>query len=311
MKNIKKNSLKLFCLVAILAIAQPAYAKKSKHKKNHKIHAWEVGDAKLHRRIDDIELSPRLASPPGADGAPGLPGTNGVDGATGPAGPMGLPGPAGAIGLPGIDGLDGLPGADAPDRTAELCALYTVLSDASLIGGLTVPSFCPASDEPGVSYTIGSTGPGGGTVFYITDDGLHGLEAAPADQSAGAEWGCYGTYSGASSTAIGTGATNTTNNILNRCEAVFSGDTAAEIAGAYESPNGYNDWFLPSIDELKELFNNKDIVGGTTFTATSGNYWSSSEKSSTLAKFQSFEDGGLADDTGKYGAHGVRAVRAF
>jgi len=30
-------------------------------------------------------------------------------------------------------------------------------------------------------YAVGDTGPAGGIVFYTSDGGLHGLEAAPAD----------------------------------------------------------------------------------------------------------------------------------
>ena len=32
---------------------------------------------------------------------------------------------------------------------------------------------------------------GGGIIFYIDGTGQHGLIAAPSDQSAGVEWGCY------------------------------------------------------------------------------------------------------------------------
>ena len=51
---------------------------------------------------------------------------------------------------------------------------------------------CPASADPDpdpVVYAIGDTGPSGvGIVFYTPDGGLHGLEAAPVDQSDGATW---------------------------------------------------------------------------------------------------------------------------
>jgi len=61
----------------------------------------------------------------------------------GSVGIPGPPGPAGPVGPQGPPGTDGAPGADAPDRTADLCALYQNLSDASMIGALTVPSYCP------------------------------------------------------------------------------------------------------------------------------------------------------------------------
>ena len=106
-------------------------------------------------------------------------------------------------------------------------------------------------------YAVGDTGPAGGIVFYITDGGLHGLEAAPVDQSASAAWGCFGVpFAGADGTDIGTGAQNTAD-ILAGC-----GETpiAADIAAGY-TLNGFSDWFLPSKDELKELYLQKDVVG--------------------------------------------------
>ena len=51
-------------------------------------------------------------------------------------------------------------------------------------------------------YAIGDLGPAGGIVFYVTDGGVHGLEAAPEDQGSGA-WGCYGTLTGAAGTYEG------------------------------------------------------------------------------------------------------------
>ena len=64
--------------------------------------------------------------------------------------------------------------------------------------------------NPTVIYAIGDTGPSGvGIVFYVTDGGLHGLEAAPSDQSTSQVWieggSTQTTENGNTSTAIGTG----------------------------------------------------------------------------------------------------------
>ena len=37
-------------------------------------------------------------------------------------------------------------------------------------------------------YEIGDVGPAGGWVFYVNEDGLHGLEAAPEDQAVHSPW---------------------------------------------------------------------------------------------------------------------------
>lgn len=128
---------------------------------------------------------------------------------------------------------------------------------------------------------IGDTGPAGGIVFYITDGGAHGLEAARADTISGVEWGCFGTdVPGADGTAVGTGAQNTAD-ILSVC---VTG--AAGVMGNYIL-NGFADWFLPSKDELNLLYQQKAVVGGF----ISSYYWSSSEGDSDEAWGQHFDDG--------------------
>jgi hypothetical protein len=137
-------------------------------------------------------------------------------------------------------------------------------------------------------------------VFYITDGGLHGLEAAAADQET-TQWGCSGTLiSGANGTVVGTGEQNTAD-IIELCIET----TAASTAAAY-GPG----WFLPSKDELNLLYVQKvaGVVGGL----TGDHYWSSSQdNNSTLAWLQNFESHGSPNNYYKSNAYTVRAVRAF
>ena len=152
-------------------------------------------------------------------------------------------------------------------------------------------------------FAIGDTGPGGGVVFYVTDGGLHGLEATRVDLAL-SQWGCYPTaLSGADGTAIGTGAINTAD-IVNGCSNAVN---AADRAIAYML-NGKIGWHLPSTDELHELYLRKTLVGGF----VSDEYWSSSEDITfgNFAWFQNFSTStrGLA---GKDGTFGVRPVRTF
>jgi len=157
----------------------------------------------------------------------------------------------------------------------------------------------------GKCYNIGDSGPAGGIVFYVTDGGAHGLEAAPADQDGGtgATWGCAGTFLiGAAGTAIGTGAQNTAD-ILAGC--TDGSAAAATVAGAF-SLNGYSDWFLPSKDELNALYAKKAVVGGF----ASLNYWSSSQSDGATAWSQTFAFGALYVGD-KMNSFRVRAVRAF
>jgi hypothetical protein len=172
-----------------------------------------------------------------------------------------------------------------------------------LISCISLPAHAQTSEpsEPTL-YSIGDTGPAGGKVFYVTDGGAQGLEAAPAD-SVSSIWGCFGEEIGGTSTGVGSGAANT-DAIIGGCT-TETDSTAAEVARMYEL-NGLTDWFLPSKDELNLLYLQKDVVGGF----TSGIYWSSSQASAVGAWVQSFGGFGQIDDDKGF-INRVRAVRAF
>ncbi len=142
---------------------------------------------------------------------------------------------------------------------------------------------------------------GGGIIFYIDDTGNHGLIAAPSDQSSSAEWGCYKAEIGKTSTAIGTGQANTTA-IINNCP---DGGIAARICNDLVL-NGYSDWFLPSKEEMHQMYLEKTVIGGL----TNNWYWSSSEYGAYTAWNQPFAKGSQAKYS-KSSTGYVRAVRAF
>lgn len=123
-------------------------------------------------------------------------------------------------------------------------------------------------------YEIGDYGPAGGTVFYVTDNGLHGVEAAPVDQGI-AQWGCvFEELSGAMDEGPITGLVNT-HDILTQC---LERPIAASIAADYEL-KGYNDWYLPSLGELDELLRHTDIIGGL----AEAWYWTSTQVDDSTA----------------------------
>jgi hypothetical protein len=89
---------------------------------------------------------------------------------------------------------------------------------------------------------------------------------------------------------------------MNGCSTV---GIAARICGDLVL-NGYSDWFLPSKDELNNLYLNRTAIGG--FAAAY--YWSSSENYSLYAWVQYFTNGSQ-DYNNKDATNYVRAVRAF
>ncbi len=163
-------------------------------------------------------------------------------------------------------------------------------------------------------YTTGTDvlrkiGPGGGWVFYDAGSNQSWgryLEAAPSDVSTYLRWyNGVNKTTGATATAIGTGLANSETIKTSQGENYRS--YAAGLARAM-TYGGYTNWYLPSKDELNQMYLNlkKSGVGGLAFDS----YWSSSEYSSDWAWGQSFSTGeqyyGL-----KEGPLYVRSVRAF
>jgi hypothetical protein len=153
---------------------------------------------------------------------------------------------------------------------------------------------------------------GGGIVFYVYDNGQHGLIAATADQSIGIQW-YNGTYrsTGTTGDGLGAGAMNTTLIVATQMADNQAGNFAAKVCADYSVTVGgitYGDWYLPSRYELNLLFLQKTIVGGFANSL----YWSSSEYvvSNGYASFQSLGSGAQGY-SGKEGLNLVRAVRAF
>ncbi len=150
---------------------------------------------------------------------------------------------------------------------------------------------------------------GGGIVFYVYDNGQHGLIAATADQSPGIRWyGGTNTNTRARADGVGAGLKNTAIIIANQGP-VDGNAFAATVCNEYSVTVAgvtYGDWYLPSKHELNLLFLQKTVVGGFAID----NYWSSSEYANNFAWGQNFSIG-LQFDATKNSPYYVRAVRAF
>jgi uncharacterized repeat protein (TIGR02543 family) len=160
---------------------------------------------------------------------------------------------------------------------------------------------------PVTAYFVIGESYGGGKVAYIDGTGQHGLIAATGDQSIGIRW-----YNGsfiqinAFAAALGTGMANT--NAIISVQGATATSYAAGLARACTDGSN-NDWYLPSEDELAQLYSNRVAIGG--FNTGSGvAYWSSTETSSAQAWAQHF-DNGQGGNYSKDSTYYVRAVRTF
>jgi hypothetical protein len=194
-----------------------------------------------------------------------------------------------------------------------------VRSQATGYGSTGTRPVVPAASAPVIAtppaptYKIGSTGPAGGIVFYDKGyflDGWQYLEVASRDVGIGIPWSASKRIVNGTSTAVGTGKRNT--ELI-----VGSGENiSAALVAAHYSQGGYNDWYLPSKDELDLMYRNlqQRNLGGF-----SGWYWSSSDaytpSNDNDGWCQNFSDGrlsGLHNGDNKHETDtSVRPIRQF
>jgi hypothetical protein len=158
-------------------------------------------------------------------------------------------------------------------------------------------------------YTLGQSVLGGKVAYIlqVSDIGYdpntqHGLIVSTSDQGNTSWNNGSNITTGATGTAIGTGLANT-NAII---AAQGAGTYAATLARNHNG-GGYNDWYLPSKDELNALWTNRVILGGFTIA----NYWSSTEASSTNAFGQSLASDGTQNSFNKALGPYIRAIRSY
>jgi len=221
--------------------------------------------------------------------------------------------------------------------TGLLSGSPTVISNATAYtitatntGGSTTRTF--NLTVLGRDYSVGDVGPGGGTIFYVSAEGFscgptltarcNYLEVAPTTITGapnGLRWAIdsnrFSTVNNlnspetATSTAIGAGYWNTRAIIQQgNSDTATSAAAAADYYRVESFPGTIDDWYLPSRDELKQLF-----LARASFDYIVTTYWSSSEASSETAWFQGFygtptgDEGAAQKNIGFY----IRPIRAF
>ncbi len=171
-----------------------------------------------------------------------------------------------------------------------------------------------------LTYQAGDTGPAGGLIFFADSGNRYPdfdyLEAAPdwsmAESKSGEGSGWFGPQrnyvAGSSAKGLGAGEMNTAALV-----ASFAGDGkqfAANFCADFVI-NGFDDWYLPSLDELvlmREALYKKNLGGFRTAP-----YWSSTEYDAGQAYFVKFEKNYSAanDYIGRTNNWFIRPVRKF
>jgi hypothetical protein len=204
---------------------------------------------------------------------------------------------------------------DAVQDDVDANEATSTTSDATLQGYIDALEARIAALEPQPQPAAIGDLRDGGVVFWIDPaDNTHGLVCALQDYPQKIAWGCNTTdlpsvpnvawNSGnpaGPGAEIGDGEPNTTG-ILADC-------SSSPVALAARS-NGA-EWFLPSINELKEMYINRALLEAVSgFDAFSIYYWSSTEVDTNNAWFQIFVNGNQYSNNKNY-TYYVRAVRAF
>ena len=160
-------------------------------------------------------------------------------------------------------------------------------------------------------YKIGDTGPGGGIIFFDKggfSEGWRYLEAATVNLGE-IRWSSdvWANVTGTEA-SIGSGKNNTALIIASNPDDTLY-NNAAKACVDYRGGNK-DDWFLPSINELKELWKQKSY-----FNLTNEVLWSSTQfndylNQNTFAEVFYFSIGSSSWD-GKEGSNYFRPIRAF
>jgi len=162
------------------------------------------------------------------------------------------------------------------------------------------------------SYKIGDTGPAGGIIFYDkgnTRDGWRYLEAAPANTEKSALLPFYNYNEIVGSRKVGDGKENT-NKFMKAFEQKGGGINTAPWICNDLNINGFNDWYLPSLDELLYMYNNLHSKGLGNFK--NEKYWSSYVNGWWKTFGVDFSDGAEKDLTSLFDTkYRVRAIRQF
>jgi hypothetical protein len=243
-----------------------------------------------------------------------------------------------------------------PNSVASATSYTVTATNASASSTRTFTFTVTATCANGGTCIVGDRGPGGGTIFYVANTPFACgptrlmtctyLETAPSGWNTGGDPTRYWAQAGnqrvvnngsspetATATAIGWGYFNT-RAIINQGN-IDPTATAAALADSHTVTVAgvvYDDWYLPSRDELNEMCkwargqawisnetdcNDSGSINSATYGAATaefisdGTYWSSSEVAELYGWVQRFYSGFKYGEQKEVYLRYVRPVRAF
>ncbi len=217
-------------------------------------------------------------------------------------------------------------------RASKLLVVVVLALVGSMLTSISTPAEAtPMTCAAGGACQPGDIGPGGGKVFYSDPAGFlcgptlqatcNHLEVATNSSSSpwptqGAPWS-YNPPIVRTLSAIGTGYQNTLeiiaqNTQLNPQDNYVS---AASLAHSYTG-GGFSDWYLPSLDELRKLYDEHSWIGGFLDYWTGSYqefYYSSTHCCSRVPYYVNFGDGnpGTPGNDNPGYALSAQPIRAF
>jgi len=203
------------------------------------------------------------------------------------------------------------PASGQRPQTGTQVATPTVPTATAPVASAT--AVAPSSTK---TYAIGDNGPAGGLIFYDKGNNSGGwryLEAGPIETEFSAQWSIRETRVENTQEIIGSGKRNTQLIVEKFKNSTGEWDTAAQKVNdlVYK---GFDDWFLPSISELDQMYGNLKRRNLGNFK--NGSYWSSSSYewwNNYYACIVDFKDGTIVNSASNNNdvkkTHYVRPIR--
>lgn len=198
------------------------------------------------------------------------------------------------------------------NTTIALLTENSAILSGAAVPRTNTPNSASKQTQAAAAYKIGDTGPAGGIIFYDKGNSIGGwryLEAAPPETEKSASITSHTNNGVIGSRKVGEGKENT-KKFMDVFQKDGGGINTAPWICSELIVNGFDDWYLPSLDELHYMYNNLYSLG--LGELKDGLYWSSYVNGWWYTFCVDFSDGSEKTPMIPRSAkHQVRAIRQF